>query len=293
MLTCHPYEPCLYITDKKGGLTTVHNSFDPSVLLEEFSKAKIVTSITGREYDVKDFCRMVEYAAGMYDISISDAEKVFQGNLKKKMSEPIKGNEKVSLSGTVPDSLSCSIIEEDPFYDLLEEYPSCAVDYCIVKAEHGHEGVEEHRLALLSASRKLFTDEENGEIIWNFDIDKAAAVRISTEELFSLSEESRKEKDYRRVGDVVFFNQVTDGGRRSYRQAFLLPPSAGPYSERDFRKVNAALFPKGTDELEIYEWTTDWSEYFDEGREWWGTLCVTAYDKSLDRFVVIMASATD
>lgn len=57
--------------------------------------------------------------------------------------------------------------------------------------------------------------------------------------------------------------------------------------------MNAALFPNGTDQLEVYEWTTDWSDYFDEGHEWWGTLCLTVYDKSLDRFVVIMASATD
>ena len=61
----------------------------------------------------------------------------------------------------------------------------------------------------------------------------------------------------------------------------------------DFDRLNAALFPEGTEGLEVYEWTTDWSEYFDEGREWWGTLCLTVYDKGMDRFVVILASATD
>ena len=61
----------------------------------------------------------------------------------------------------------------------------------------------------------------------------------------------------------------------------------------DFDRVNAALFPNGTNELEVYEWTTDWSDYFDEGHEWWGALCFTVYDKTLDRFAVIMASATD
>ena len=85
----------------------------------------------------------------------------------------------------------------------------------------------------------------------------------------------------------------TDGGRISYGQAFLLPPSGCEYTGKDFRNVNAALFPNGTDVLEAYEWTTGWSEYFDEGHEWWGTLCLTVYDNSLDRFAVIMASATD
>ena len=36
-----------------------------------------------------------------------------------------------------------------------------------------------------------------------------------------------------------------------------------------------------------------WSDYFDEGREWWGALCLTVYDETLGRFAVIMASATD
>ena len=57
--------------------------------------------------------------------------------------------------------------------------------------------------------------------------------------------------------------------------------------------MNATLFPNGTDKLEVYEWTTDWSDYFDEGHEWWGALCLTVYDQTLERFVIIMASATD
>ena len=79
----------------------------------------------------------------------------------------------------------------------------------------------------------------------------------------------------------------------NYRKAFLSPPHGNACTDADFERVNAVLFPGGTEELEVYRWTTDWSDYFDEGREWWGTLCLTVYDKSLDRFVVIMASATD
>ena len=58
-------------------------------------------------------------------------------------------------------------------------------------------------------------------------------------------------------------------------------------------QVNALLFPAGADDLEVYRWTTDWSNLFDDGREWWGTLCLTVYDWTLERFTVIMASATD
>ena len=65
------------------------------------------------------------------------------------------------------------------------------------------------------------------------------------------------------------------------------------YGPDDFRKVNAALFPLGTDGLEVYEWTTDWSNLFDDGHEWWGAACWSVYDKRMDRYVVMLASETD
>ena len=47
------------------------------------------------------------------------------------------------------------------------------------------------------------------------------------------------------------------------------------------------------DVLEIYEWTTDWSDYFDAGHEWYGACCWSVYDRSMDRYVVMLVSATD
>ena len=82
-LTCHPYEPCLYITEEDGCKTAVHNAFDPFDVLDAFSRGETITSITGREYDALDFCRVVEYAAGMADIGINDAETVLGTNKKR------------------------------------------------------------------------------------------------------------------------------------------------------------------------------------------------------------------
>ena len=59
----------------------MHNAFDPFDALNAFSRGKTITSITGREYDARDFCRMVEYAAGMADIRIDDAEAVLGTDL--------------------------------------------------------------------------------------------------------------------------------------------------------------------------------------------------------------------
>ena len=116
----------------------------------------------------------------------------------------------------------------------------------------------------------VFFDGE--EIIWNYDCSKAIGKQIPSSELFAPANEER----------CV-----------NYLGAFLYPPWGAVYSEKDLDCVNSALFPNGTGHLEVYKWSTDWSEYFDDGREWWGTLCLTVYDKSLDRFAVILASATD
>ncbi len=153
---------------------------------------------------------------------------------------------------------------KDSIYQLLAAYPDLAVDYYIVENQRNG-GYESHRKALKVAYHRLRGD-------WKGNPDQAAGKSIATEEMFS---------------------SAYQPGRLNYRKAFLYPPHENRYTGKDFVRVNAVLFPNGTDGLEAYEWTTDWSDYFDEGHEWWGTLCLTVYDKTLHRFVVIMASATD
>ena len=118
------------------------------------------------------------------------------------------------------------------------------------------------------AALKLF----DGGREWSYDLSRARSKKLKSKALFAPT------------GSDEWLN---------YRKAFLCPPHKNTYNDADFERVNNVLFPGGTDGLEVYRWTTDWSEYFDDGHEWWGVLCLTVYDKSLDRFVVIMASATD
>ena len=277
-LTCHPYEPCLYITDESGAMTAVHNAFDPSSVLHAFACGELVTSITGREYDALDFCRMVEYAAGRYNVQIDEAERVFGDTPKKKHPTPEKEQkapekeQKAPLAHRpVPRPEAGYIIEEDPFLDLIEEYPDCVIDFCLVANEELGRGRNAHWFALLWAVRRLFVEDDD-EAIWRFDVAKA---------------------DGRPIDAAALFAPIDENGALNYRRAFLRPPYPVAYTDADFDRVNAALFPQGTDDLEVYEWTTDWSDYFDEGHEWWGTLCLTVYDRALDRFAVILASATD
>ncbi|MBE6908913.1 MAG: alpha/beta hydrolase [Ruminococcaceae bacterium] len=157
----------------------------------------------------------------------------------------------------------------DVFFKLIAEYPRLDVVYDIVLGDPAScRGCEAHRTALRKAFRKL--SENDREL--RCDIVDARGKQIDAGQLFAPAREAEE---------------------LNYRGAFLYPPHGTGYTDADFDRVNAALFPNGTDDLEVYEWTTDWSNFFDDGREWWGTLCLTVYDKSLDRYVVILASSTD
>ncbi|MBQ3866232.1 MAG: hypothetical protein II776_04965 [Clostridia bacterium] len=168
-------------------------------------------------------------------------------------------------------------ISADAFSRLMEEYPDVVCDYCFVNAEEPYakiknvfpyRGADSHRLALECAAYRLF----EGGRKWFYDMKTARCRKLSSQALFAPA------------GSDSWLN---------YRNAFLCPPHGSTYTDSDFQRVNAVLFPGGTESLEVFRWTTDWSEYFDEGHEWWGALCLTVYDRTLERFVAILASATD
>ena len=165
---------------------------------------------------------------------------------------------------------------DDEFYRLIAKYPDIVCDYNLVGSDDRnanasgvfpYRGVDSHRLALECAVCEL---SESGK--WSYDIKAARCRKLKSTALFAPA------------GADNWLN---------YRKAFLCPPHGNSYTDRDFEQVNDVLFPGGAECLEVYRWTTDWSDYFDEGHEWWGALCLTVYDKTLERFVVITASATD
>ena len=196
----------------------------------------------------------------------------------------------------------------DPFYELIgKEYDRCVIDYCLVKSEFPNRGIRSHREAVLFAMLKIIerylmdtraveekwaNGVDDGFFPWSLDFGKAQAHPISPEEFLFAPIVVRKIKG----GSVIYDrpNPDVDAGEQiPYWYAFLEPPQWFGCAPDDFRRVNNALFPEGTGELEVFEWTTDWSNYFDAGREWWGTACWSVYDRRLDRFAVLFASATD
>ena len=127
---------------------------------------------------------------------------------------------------------------------------------------------------------------------WSIEMEKAQAHLIDASILLSVPKTVGKDCAGRHISDAEMPNP-TKGGQIPYWYAFWQTPHISGYGPEDFLKVNAALFPEGTDSLEVYEWTTDWSDYFDDGHEWWGAACWSVYDRSMERYVVILASTTD
>ena len=160
----------------------------------------------------------------------------------------------------------------DPFFVEYKKYNRCVLDYFIIKSNLNHKDV------LLYVMNKI-NNEDNYITI---DKDKMEYTKISSTDFFQLPMDYETER----------YN-FDDGYKRPYWFLFLDPPHTTNYKIDDFIKLNNLLFPKGKGDLEIYDWNVEWSNYFDDGLEWWGAAAISIYDKQLDRYVIILASATD
>ena len=192
-------------------------------------------------------------------------------------------------------------LTEDRFYQQLRQYPDCRVDYCLLKSEKPDRGEISHREAVQSALQCL-SRRERVQPPWRCDESRMSAVRLDAAEFLAVPVRPWKEK----IQSTVLYHSEVTNGPLTYWYAFLEPPHGTgkvvtadgrvvkrAYTAEDFRQVNRWLFPLGTEQLAVYEWSTDWSDYFDDGHEWWGAGCWSVYDGGLERYAVIMASETD
>jgi hypothetical protein len=76
--------------------------------------------------------------------------------------------------------------------------------------------------------------------------------------------------------------------------------SSPPYPLQTTAEQIGEMFDKflqfiiaGSEESIIFAWPTDWSDYFDAGKEWWGSLLWSLSNPNSKRIVVIAASTTD
>ena len=207
-------------------------------------------------------------------------------------------------------------IDNDAFYEFIKQYDSDSeyhlvgeVDYHLLCDDKSYEGMKSHREALRCVFdwlvKQSIEDKESARIMFGdhvadklrtlaYDIDKAQPSPLAPLVFFYCP--NIVKTDY--YGNVCYDaewvpNDENFGTTVPYWYALMEPVHGRRNKQEDFKKVNEVLFPNGTDALDICEWTTDWSDFFDAGHEWYGACCWTVYDKSLNRYAVMLVSATD
>ena len=80
--------------------------------------------------------------------------------------------------------------------------------------------------------------------------------------------------------------------------AFLDPPYSFMSGKTIFEKGNffldfCRLLFTDISQIEVYKWSTDSSNYFDAGKDWWGSFFWTVYNPCRDWYIGIIASETD
>lgn len=182
---------------------------------------------------------------------------------------------------------------------LTEEYDKCLLDYVILCADGTYRGEESHQEAvtaafgLLNGRERISNHRTRGGFRVFVKPEKMAAIPIPVEELFFIPEDMRRYKTRRDAYKPgACWDWRTDTGRFCYGYAFLHPPYGVPYWIGDFERLNRALFPDRKT-LEVFCWNDAWSNYFEDGGDWWGTGCWSVYDRRRKTFVVIGASLSD
>lgn len=181
-------------------------------------------------------------------------------------------------------------LKEHKIYEMLHNrFNYISLDYVILLSEEEYKGVETHKKAVIEAFHILNTRNAfgiNDDLKVTVEQEKMSASLCSIEELLQLPEDDY----YNSRPKVNRFFTIPEP--TPYWYAFLEPPYGVPYLTSDFVEFNDVLFPF-KENMEVYRWNDDFSNYFDDGKEWWGTGLWSAYDKTTGVFVIIGASQTD
>lgn len=178
-------------------------------------------------------------------------------------------------------------LKEHKAYELLRnKYEEIYLDYVILSVEKENEGFETHKKAVIEAFQIFNTRKAQYNCPVTIETKKMNASLSSIEELLQLPDDDYY--DYRPEGNRCF----TIPDPLPYWYAFLEPPYGVSYLTSDFISFNNTLFPN-KDDTEVYRWNDDFSNYFDDGKEWWGTGLWSVYDKKTEIIVIIGASLTD
>jgi hypothetical protein len=177
------------------------------------------------------------------------------------------------------------ILQPEPLKGLLERLRGevgVVVDYIVLRSIPDEKLLEDVHL---DASLLGMRIQNEREAIWQ----QAAAVRmgVAAEKIphMVIVEE--------RASAAV---ESADQFLKDYWYAFSNPPyplrCSGASAEEFFRRTNELLFGDLA-EWSIRRWSTDWSDYFTYGLDWWGAFLWTLVRDDREQIVWVGASSTD
>ena len=70
LITSHPYEPCLCISQDDEVIVTIHNAFDTKEIYELAEKGGTIRMISGQEYDLQSIGDLLSYALKLKEDSM-------------------------------------------------------------------------------------------------------------------------------------------------------------------------------------------------------------------------------
>lgn len=180
-------------------------------------------------------------------------------------------------------------IKNHKVYEQLKgKYNKIALDYVILSIDKDYEKVVTHKEAVIEAFRIL--NDRNSVCGYDYKIEfekeNMKAYPSTMKELLQLPNDDYYEKRLKKNRAFSIPNPIP------YWFAFLEPPHGNSYLQSDFIEFNKYLFPHKED-CEVYRWNDEFSNYFDEGKEWWGTGLWSIYDCIESTMVIIGASLTD
>ena len=181
-------------------------------------------------------------------------------------------------------------IENHIAYEQLKtKYDKIALDYVIMSVDTEYEGEKTHKNAIIEAFQII--NLRNNEYLGEDN-------KISLEEEKMKAHPSNMEELLQLPGDAYYDNRLKKNRAFSrpylipYWFAFLEPPHGNSYLKKDFIEFNESLFIN-KNHCEVYRWNDEFSNYFDAGKEWWGTGLWSVYDPLERTIVIIGASLTD
>lgn len=163
------------------------------------------------------------------------------------------------------------------------EYPNLQVDYDLLD----NSGIKITPKEFLGYAynwnkRKPLVKGKNINTNWFFEFDK--------EEV----ESNKIEIDYSSTRLENLGLEFTGG----FVQAFLYPPYSmklGETIKESGEYINhfMKLFFDNLSELEVYSWSIDCTQFFNSGKEWWGSYFWTVYNKTKNIYIGIVGSDSD